>query len=124
MSARPRLLWDIILLGLITVTAFAGLAYGWRRWKPDNFKRPLPWWRRALATIGALAVSLQALLFLLFWTRIGRDPMLIAQWAKWVDPAFFVAVPCVLAGRGRFRWCLLPASVLLFVICFFFTLTA
>ncbi len=121
---RRGLLLDISLLGLVTVTAFVGLARAWRHWKSDTFGRPLSIWRRTLATVGLLAVSLQALLFLLFWTHIGRNHELIAQWAKWLAPTFLVAILGTLAGRGRFRWCLLPASILLFVICFFFTLTA
>lgn len=122
MTTRPHLLPGFILLGLMTVAAFGSLGYAWWRWKPEHFELPL--WRRVVAGVGLLAVSVQGLLFLLSWTQIGRDPVLLAHWARWVNPTFLVAVPCVLAGKGAFRWCLLSASVLLFVICFFFTLSA
>ena len=122
MTTCPNLLPGFILLGLMTLTAFGGLIYGWWRWKPEYFKQ-LPLWRRVLSSVGLLAVSLQALLFLLSWTQIGRDPVLIGHWARWVDPTFLVAVLCVSAGKGAFRWCLLSASVLLFVVCFLISLS-
>ena len=124
MTLRPHLLTGFILLGLATLTAFGGLAYAWWRSKPMYFRQPLPLWRRLLASVGLLAVSIQALLFLLSWTQIGRDPVLLGYWARWVNPIFLIAAPCVLAGKGAVRWWLLCSSILLFVVCFFFTLSA
>jgi hypothetical protein len=123
MTTRPHLLPGFIVLGLMTLTALGGLTYAWRRSRPEYFKQ-LTLWRRVLSGVGLLAVSFQAFLFLLFWTRIGRDPVLIAHWARWVDPPFLLAVPCILAGKGAFRWSLLSASILLFAICFLLTLSA
>ena len=124
MTTRPHLLPGFILLGLMTLMAFGALGYAWWRWKPEYFKQPLPLWRRVLASVGLVAVSFQALLFLLSWTQIGRDPVLLGHWARWMNPTFLVAVPCVLAGKGASRWWLLTASILLFLISFFFTLSA
>jgi len=83
-----------------------------------------PLWRRILASMGLLSVTVQALLFILSWTRIGRDTVLFGKWANWLYPTFLVAVIGVLAGKGTSRWWLLSSSVLLFVMCFLFTLTA
>ena len=108
----------------MTASAFGGLAYAWRKWRGEARKVELPAWRRTAANIGFLAVALQAVLFIAFWTRIGRDYLLFGQWARWVLPSFLVAVPCALAGKGASRWWLLSSSVLLFVLCFFIVLSA
>jgi hypothetical protein len=115
---------DLVLFGVMTVAAFWGLAYGWWHSRLILAQNALPLWRRVLASIGLLVVSGQALLFVLSWTRIGRDPMIFGRWANFVDPTFLVAVPCILAGKGAYRWWLLSSSVLLFVMCFLTTLTA
>jgi len=98
-TTRPNLLPGFILLGLMTLTAFGGLIYGWWRWKPEYFKQ-LPLWRRVLSSVGLLAVSLQALLFLLSWTKIGRDPVLIGHLGQMGRPNFFGSRPLRL-GRKR-----------------------
>jgi hypothetical protein len=123
MTIRPHISVRLVVFGLMILTAFWGLAFGLWRLRAGLVKEPLPLWRRALATIGLIAVSVQALLFLLPWTRIGRDPLLFGKWANWVDPTFLVAVPCVLARKGPIRRWLLWSSVLLFILSFLMTLT-
>ena len=115
---------EFLLFGVMTLTAFWGLAYAWWYWRLGLAKETLPYWRRILASIGLVAVSVQALLFVLSWTRIGRNPLLFGQWENWLKPTFIIAVPSILAGKGTARWWLLSSSVLLFVMCFLFTLTA
>ena len=118
----PHIVVGFVFFGLMILTAFWGLAYAWWRLRA-RLKEPLSLWRRVLATIGLLAVSVQAMLFILSWTRIGKDASLLAQWARWVDPTFLVAAPCVLAEKGASRWWLLSSSILLFVMCFLITLS-
>lgn len=122
-TVQPHIVIEALVFGLMTLTATSGLAYAW--WHCDVVlgNKTLPFWRRIAASIGLLAVTMQALLFILSWTRIGSG-VLFGQWARWVLPTFLVAVPCVLAGKGAFRWWLLLSSVLLFVICFFIVLSA
>jgi hypothetical protein len=124
MTIRPDISVGFALFGLTILTAFWGLVNAWSHLRVGLPKEPLPLWRRILATIGLAAVSAQAILFLLPWTRIGRDPMLFGKWAKWIDPTFLVAVPCVLAGKGQSRWWLLSSSILLFIISYLLTLAA
>jgi len=124
MTIPPHISVGFVVFGLIILTAFWGLAYAWWHFRVGLPKEPLPLWRRILATIGLAAVSAQAILFFLPWTRIGRDPMLFGKWANWVDPTFLVGVLCVLAGKGRSRWWLLSSSILLFIISCLLTLTA
>ena len=119
----PRIVVEGVVFGLMTLTASWGLAYAWWLWRVE-LGRNLPPWRKVVASIGLLAVTSQALLFILSWTRIGRDYALFGQWARWVLPTFLIAVPCVFAGKGPSRWWLLSSSVLLFIICFFITLAA
>jgi hypothetical protein len=115
---------DAIIFGLMILLAFWGLGHAWWHWRIRPGKDILPLWRRTFAIVGLLAVSVQALLFILSFTRIGSDYTLFGKWARWVDYTFLVAVPCVLAGKGTSRWWLLSSSILLFVVCFFITLSA
>lgn len=119
-----HVLVDFVVIGVMTLTAFWGLAYAWWHSRFRLAEQAFPLWRRTLANIGPLVASGQALLFLLFWTRIGRDPMLTGRWANFLTPTFLVAVPRILAGKGASRWWLLSSSVLLFELCFSFTSTA
>jgi hypothetical protein len=124
MRGPSHLLLDLIVAGIMTLTAFWGLAYAWWHSRLGFADEALPLWRRSLISIGLLVVSGQALLFLLSWTRIGRDPVLFGRWANFVVPTFLVAAPFILAGKGAYRRWLFLSSVLLFVMCFLFTLTA
>ncbi len=119
-----RWTWDAFLFIAMALTAFGGLPYAWIKWRREISKTEISSWRRAIANVGFLAVGVQALVFLAFWTRISGDYVLFGQWARWVFSTFAVAVPLVLAGRGASRWWLLSSSTLLFVMCFFMTLSA
>ena len=122
-SLPSHVLVELVLLGVMTLTAFWGLVYAWWHFRLGFAKETLPAWRRTFASIGLLAVTTQALLFILSWTPIGHGNEGSGLWEPWISPAFFVAVPCVLAGKGASRWWLLSSSILLFVMCFLFTLT-
>jgi hypothetical protein len=119
----PHITVGFIVFGVMILIAFWGLIYAWWRLRARLVKEPLSLWRRALATIGLLAVSVQALLFILYWTRVGPSDALLGQWSRWVDLAFFIAAPCVLAEKGAPRWWLLSSSILLFVICILISLS-
>jgi hypothetical protein len=119
----PHITVGFIVFGVMILTAIWGLIYAWWRLRARLVKEPLSLWRRVLATIGLLAVSVQALLFILYWTRVGPSDALLGQWSRWVDLAFFVAAPCVLAEKGAPRWWLLSSSILLFTMCFFISLS-
>jgi hypothetical protein len=119
----PHIIAGFVVFGLMILAAFWGLAYAWWHLRARLVKEPLPLWRRNLATIGLIAVSVQALLFILYWIRIGPSDALLGQWARWVDITFLVAAPCVLAEKGAARWCLLSSSILLFIVCFLISLS-
>jgi hypothetical protein len=120
----PDVLKDLVELGIMTLTALWGLTYGWHHLRVQLANGTFPLWRRTLVIIGLLAVSVQALLFALSWARLGRGNILFGQWERWFAPTFFLAVPCVLFAKGATRWWLLSSSILFFVMCFLFTLTA
>lgn len=122
---RPHISAELVVLLLAILTAFWGLIYAWWHFRiglPKDDELTL--WRRILASIGLIAVTVQVVLFCIPWTRVGHDPLLFGKWANWVDPAFFVAVPCVLAGKGRSRWWLLSSSIVLFISSYLLILTA
>src|SRR5271154_6446804 len=114
-----RWTWDAVFFIGMVACAVGCLAYAWKTWHGETRKLNFPAWRRTAANIGFLAVAVQAILFIAFWTRIGRDYILFVRWARWVLPSFIVALPLILAGKGTSRWWLLSSSILLFVICFF-----
>jgi hypothetical protein len=120
-----RWTWETVLFIAMIVGAFGGLIYGWMQWWADARKAELPKWRQMTASIGFIAVAVQAALFIAFWAwpHIGRDYVLLGRWARWVLPTFLVALPFVLTGKGQSRLWLLSSSVLLFVISFFIVLS-
>jgi len=84
-------------------------------------KVQLPMWRSVILIVGLIGLTSQAALFVAFWLRqpIGRDPIMFGKWAFSVHLSFIVALPCLFAGKGAYRWWLLASSVVLFVICFY-----
>jgi hypothetical protein len=114
---------EVIVLSLMTLTAFAGLSYAWWHLRTAAVANT-PLWRRSVTSIGLLGVSIQALLFILFWTPVVHDDLSLAQWSRWVFPTFLPGALCSLLGTGAFRRWLVSSSTLLFVICFFFALSA
>lgn len=117
-----RWTWDAVLFVVMVAGAFASLICAWVKWFWRTPKASLPAWRRGVATLGFVAVVVQAGLFIASWTRLGRDYVWFGQWARWVLPSFLVALPLVLTGKGLSRWWLLSSSVILFVICLFIVL--
>jgi hypothetical protein len=120
-----RWTWEAVVFSAMIVGAFGGLIYAWTQWRADAHKAELPRWRQIGAAIGFVAVTLQAALFIAFWTwpHIRPGYAFVGRWARWVLPTFLVALPFVLAGKGRARLWLLSSSVVLFVICFFMALS-
>jgi hypothetical protein len=112
-----------VLLGMI-VAAFVGLLYASTVWRKQLEKLQLSVWRRRYATVGLIAVTIQAAIFIAFWTPIFRDDVLVVQWTKGELLVFIVAIPCVLAGKGPLRWWLLSSSAVLMMGSFFTALSA
>jgi uncharacterized membrane protein YedE/YeeE len=73
MTIRPQLLPGYVFYGSMTLVAFVSLAYAWWRRRPKYFNS-LPLWRQIIETIGILAVTLQALLFLLSFSKDRSRP--------------------------------------------------
>jgi hypothetical protein len=122
MSRSPHIIIEVIVFGSMALTTFAGLSYAW--WHLRTAAVADTPWRRSVTSIGLLGVSIQALLFILFWTPVVHDDLSLAQWTGWVFPTFLPGALCSLLGTGAFRRWLVSSSTLLFVICFFFALSA
>lgn len=71
MKYPSNLFVDVVLIGAMSLAALGGLAYGWWHWRVGFAKETLPFWRRTIATIGLLLVTLHALLVTLLWTLLG-----------------------------------------------------
>lgn len=112
-----------VLLVLI-VAAFVGLLYAWTAWRKQIENEQLSVWRRRFATVGLIAVTIQAVIFIAFWTPVFRDDALLVRWAKGEVIVFLIAIPCVLAGKGPLRWWLLSSSTVLMIGSFFTALGA
>ena len=125
MNEFPRILVEAAVAIVLTLVAFGGLVYAVTQSIRGARSPDIPFWRRLVATVGLLAVVMQAGLLVAYWAwpRIGREPQLLGTWARWTLPPFVVALLCVFAAKGSSRWWLLASSVLLFVLCFFITLT-
>jgi hypothetical protein len=124
MSRPPGILAQIIFYIIIVIIALGGLTYSFLKWLRDDRKAVISKWRGVLFYFGFVAVGAQSALFLAFfiWHRISRDRQLIGVWANLTYPAFIVAIPLVLAGKGASRWWLLSSSIIVFVLCFFMSL--
>jgi hypothetical protein len=123
MLRSPRIVIETVVFGLMAVTAFAGLSYAWWHLRTAVVTDTPLWWR-SVTSIGLLGVSIQALVFIVFWTPVVHDALSLAQWSRWVFPAFLLGAACSLLGKGVFRRWLVSSSALLFVICFFLVLSA
>src|SRR5215469_745845 len=106
-----HVLVELVEFGIMTLAAFWGVAYGWWHRRAELTKGTLPRWRRIGATVGLLAVTVQALLYVLSWVHMGRNNVLFGQWERLFFPAFLLAAPCVLVGKGASRWWLFSSSV-------------
>jgi hypothetical protein len=107
----------------IVVATFVGVIYVWNAWRRHLHKLNLSTWRRRYATVGLIAVTIQAAIFIAFWTPLFGDDALVARWTKGELLVFLVAVPSVLAGKGPLRWGLLSSSVVLIIASFFTALS-
>lgn len=125
MSAPPGILAQAIAYIGVVLLAVGGLVYSFVKWLRESRWTELPAWRRTATNLGFLAVAVQAALLLSFllWHRISRDHQLLGLWATLIYPTFVIAVPLTLAGKGSSRWWLLSSSVVVFVLCFFLSLT-
>ncbi|SRR5579875_1797980 len=118
---------EAVLLVAINAGGFGSLIWGWRRFAARaNERRPL--WRRVVAACGLSCASLQATLLAAFWAtnlggwRNGYNPY-FASWVRAEFVLFALALPCLLAGSGKYRWWALLSSSLLFTVCFFVALS-
>jgi hypothetical protein len=107
-----------ILLAMV-VGAFLGLFLGWTQWRGAVNDSPLPPWRLAIARIGLLTITVQALLFISLWTPLVHYNALLRQCVPFEFLLLLVAVPCVLLGNAKYRWWLLACSGFLPVVSFF-----
>jgi hypothetical protein len=113
---------QIVFVGII-IAALAALGLACKTWFAKGQAAELPTWRKVIFSLGILAVVGQVVLFVLFWTKIGSDYGLFAEWARMVYPSFLVAAVCIFAGKGAARRWLFASSVLLFIVCFFMMLS-
>ncbi len=95
--------------------AFMSIPYAWALWPGQLRKAELPMWRRRCVIAGLLAVTLQGATFIAFFTPLFRDDARVMRWTTREFFVFLIAVPCLLAGKGRLRWVLPSASVLLMI---------
>jgi len=116
-----QVLDGLILVGMIAAAPSA-FALSCKLWFTNKRSLQIPAWRKAIFSVGFLAVAGQLVLFALSWTHTQADYPI--TWAHMVNRAFILAVPCILAGKGAARLWLLVSSSLLFIMCFFFTLSA
>jgi len=114
MEAPYRLTGGEAAFILISLAPVMGAAYAWWQWRAGYALKDISRRRRPIAIIGLSLVSLQALLFPVFWLAANSDPSSLANRAYRLYPVFLLAVPCLLAGRGASRWLLLASSLLLF----------
>lgn len=124
-GAPVRVWIETAIFVAICLVALGSFGYAaWKIWAEPK-TAGLPLWRRLAAVFGLLALTMQVGAFAAFWIwpQIGRDYQMFGQWGRWALAPFFVAAPCVLAGKGASRWWLLSSSVLLFVISFFIVLS-
>jgi len=124
MSSPPGIFAEAIAYIGVVLFAFGGITYSFLKWRRETSGTDLPAWRRTAACLGFLAVAVEAMLLLAFllWHRISLDHQMLGLWATLIYPAFVVAVPLVLAGKGAPRWWLLSSSVIVFIVCFFMSL--
>jgi hypothetical protein len=125
MRASHRILLEALVFLAMSLAAFGGLAYAWARRHREARKPEFPAWRTIATNIGFFAVATQAVIFVVFlmWRPLGSDPVLFARWATLVFCSFFVAAPCVLAGKGSSRWWLALSSIFLFLMCWLIVLS-
>jgi|SRR5580658_7674036 hypothetical protein len=102
----------------VLVVALVGIVYGWSKSYDEVRNADLRPWRRTLAMVGILAVTLQAALFIAIWTPLGRHNTLVAWLTRGEALFFLVALPCALTRKDRSRWWLLFSSTVLAVFYF------
>jgi hypothetical protein len=103
-----------IAVVLLSVAPVGAAAYGWWQWKGGIALRSLPAWRRLTALLGICLVTLQALLFFVFWLGVNSNTSTATYRTYRLYPFFLLAVPCVIAGKGIARWVLMMTSIWLF----------
>ncbi len=111
------------VLLVMTAAGFTGILYAWAVWRGQLRKLEVSAWRMRCAMVGLIAVTLQAAIFIAFWTPLFRDDALVARWTRGELLLILIAIPGVLAGKGRLRWWLLSTSVVLMIGSFFISLS-
>ncbi len=107
------------VLLVLLVAAFVGILYAWIMGRGQVRSVELPAWRRRVAMVGLIAVTLAGALFICFWTPLFRNDALLVRWVRIELLLTLLAIPCVLAAKGASRWWLLLSSVVLMIGSFF-----
>jgi len=109
-----------LILIVLALYAPIGLFWAWKIWYGTSFTIEQPQWRGAIAVVGLLTVTGQAVTTLIFFFSN------IALWivARTSLAIFPVAVMCIMLGKSNYRWWLLSSSCVFFIIGFFTALSA
>lgn len=108
-----------IALFILMFAALVGVLYGWTAGRGQIRELEMPAWRRTCAKAGLIAVTIQAVLFLAFWTPLFRDDAILTKWVRGSLLLPILAIPCVMTAKGRSRWWLLLSSIALVIGSFF-----
>ena len=120
-----QILAGIVICGIFLVGPSVVVFFGWREWRTKIYKGELPVWRRITASIGILSVTAQTILFISLLIAIFHFKVLVPyrfllfRCVLIELVLLLVAISCMFAWRGRFRWWLLASSFYLPVISFF-----
>jgi hypothetical protein len=110
---------SVAMIGVMIVGPFMALFYAWGEWQGAIHEARLPVWRHGVIIVGLLAVTCQAIYFLLLWTPLGSHRILLR---RAVPTELFLVLPTVLSTfiwKKNARWWLLASSIFLCVSSFF-----
>jgi|SRR5882672_12227509 len=105
---------DLVFFVLL-FAAFMSIPYAWVLWPAELRKAELPMWRRRCVIAGLLAVTIQGAILIAFFTPLLQGDARVMRWTIREFFVFLIAVPCLLTGKGRLRWVLPSASLLLMI---------
>jgi hypothetical protein len=100
------------LLGSSLMVTFVGIPFGWAEWRGELKQAGRPT-VRALVSATIFGVTLEMLLFMALWTPFIRSNAFPRPWLL-VEAVMFPGVlACSFAWKGKARWWLRAASVLI-----------
>ena len=112
-----EILVAIIFIAMLVAT-LPGHIYAWSEWRNQLNAAQSKKWVRISISVSLFAVTLQAVLFLAFWTPIVSHPSLLMGCVLAALFSALLAIPCIFAWTGRARWLLLTACATLLVLTF------